>query len=163
MAGAACLACAAGAAAPRAAEAPLPRVEPATAAQVLAAVREPGASAVVVNLWATWCVPCVEEFPDLLRLRSEYGERGLRLVLVSLDFGEGRDERVRGFLRERGVDFVSYLKQGADEEFLQGLDEEWSGTLPSTLVYDGRGERRALIEGQTTHARLVEEVSRLIQ
>ena len=60
-------------------------IQPATAGQLREVVRAGGARVVLLNVWATWCVPCREEFPDLMRLRREYRERGLRLVLVSAD------------------------------------------------------------------------------
>src|SRR5262245_33255733 len=82
--------------------APAPPV-PASATEILAAVRAPGAAGTLVNMWATWCVPCREEFPDLLRLRSAYRERGLRVLLVSGDFDSERPQ-VEAFLREQGVD-----------------------------------------------------------
>jgi thiol-disulfide isomerase/thioredoxin len=63
-----------------------PALESATAERILMKVREPGATAVVMNIWATWCIPCREEFPDLMRVRREYERRGLRVVLVSADF-----------------------------------------------------------------------------
>src|SRR6266567_2193287 len=58
----------------------------ADAARVLGAVREPGARAVLVNVWATWCQPCREEFPELMRVARENRPRGLRLLFVSDDF-----------------------------------------------------------------------------
>ncbi len=124
---------------------------PGTAAQVLAAVRAPGANVVVVNVWATWCIPCREEFPDLLRLRRSYRDRGLRLVLVSGDFPSERDAAL-GFLAEQGVDFPTYLKEGGDMEFIDTLDKRWSGALPATFVYDSSGTLRHFREGKTSYA-----------
>ena len=66
-----------------------PALVPATADTVFQEVRKPGASVTVVNVWATWCQPCREEFPDLLKLRRAYARQGLRLVLVNADFGDG--------------------------------------------------------------------------
>src|SRR5215471_12770182 len=81
---------------------------PATAAEIQEAVRAPGARATLVNVWASWCVPCREEMPDLLRLRSAYAERGLRFILVSGDFSTDAPQAA-DFLREQGVDFPSYI------------------------------------------------------
>src|SRR4029077_6980450 len=76
---------------PRAVPPPGGGVVPATAAEVLHAVRAPGARAVMVNVWATWCLPCREEMPDILRMRRAYAGRGLRLILVSGDFSSDGD------------------------------------------------------------------------
>jgi thiol-disulfide isomerase/thioredoxin len=107
----------------------------------------------VVNVWATWCTPCREEFPDLLRLHRAYRERGLRLILVSADF-EDRVDEVRGFLDREGVDFETFLKTGDDMHFIDRLDPKWSGALPATFVYDGRGALRNFHEGRTSYAEL---------
>src|SRR5687768_6490353 len=61
-------------------------LEPATAEQLLARVREPGARATLVNVWATWCGPCREEFPALVALAERRRADGLRVLLVSADF-----------------------------------------------------------------------------
>jgi len=134
-----------------------PTLQPGTAADVLQAVRAPGAKIVLVNVWATWCIPCREEMPDLLRLRHDYGGRGLRLILVSGDFGSDR-EQAQAFLREQGVDFPTFLKQGSDMEFIEALDPHWSGALPVTLIYDGSGTLRDSIYGKGSYARFEDKI-----
>ena len=135
---------------------------PGSAADVLQAVRAPGARVVLVNVWATWCIPCREEMPDLLRLRRAYADRGLRLILVSGDF-TGDREQALAFLREQGVDFPTYLKQGSDMEFIDALDPHWSGALPLTLVYDGSGTLRDHIYGKGSYAQFEDKVRTALQ
>jgi thiol-disulfide isomerase/thioredoxin len=125
-------------------------VQPATVAQLMAAVRAPGAHVVLLNVWATWCTPCREEFPDLMRIEREYRQRGVRLMLVSGDFNTELPA-VKQFLASHGVDFLTYLKQGDDMHFINGLDARWTGALPATLLYDGAGRRLWFHEGKTTY------------
>jgi thiol-disulfide isomerase/thioredoxin len=135
--------------------APPPKV--ATAETVLREVRRPGASVTIVNIWATWCVPCREEFPDLLRLRRAYQARGLRLVLVNADFGEGKDEAVK-FLGAQGVDFPTLLKDQDDDTFINALGGGWSGALPATFVFDGTGTLVDAWEHKATYAALESKI-----
>jgi thiol-disulfide isomerase/thioredoxin len=134
-----------------------PALRPATASDILKAVRAPGARAVVVNVWATWCLPCREELPDLLRLRRDYASRGVRVILVSGDFSSDA-EQAAGFLGELGVDFPTYLKQGTDMEFIDAFDRKWSGALPATFIYDAAGRQKGAIHGIATYAQLEEHV-----
>jgi thiol-disulfide isomerase/thioredoxin len=129
--------------------------------RVLLEVRRPGASAVLVNVWATWCLPCREEFPDLVRLHREWEDRGLRLVLVSADFEADRAAAIR-FLAEQGVDFPSFFKEGSDMEFIDGLDPRWSGALPATFLYDSEGRLRRFWEGKTDHSALASRVEDVV-
>jgi thiol-disulfide isomerase/thioredoxin len=128
-----------------------PPLEDATAARIREAVHQPGARATLVNVWATWCAPCREEFPEMLRIHRQYRDRGLRLVLVSADVPDS-SELARRFLEAQGVDFTTYLKREKDMEFIDGLDPRWSGALPATFVYDANGRLRSFHEGKTTAA-----------
>lgn len=130
----------------------------ATAREVLAAAQAPGTKVALVNVWATWCQPCVEEFPDLVRLRAAYADRGLELVLVSADFDDQQDGVVT-FLRRQGVDFRSYLKDQKDEEFIDGLDPRWSGALPASFVVDGGGRIVDFWEGKKDYAALEAKIA----
>jgi thiol-disulfide isomerase/thioredoxin len=122
-----------------------------TAPEILAAVRAPGAAVTLVNVWATWCVPCREEFPDLLRLRRAYADRGLRVLFVSGDF-DGERAQVQTFLREQGVEFATYLKAGDDMEFIDAFDPRWTGALPATFIYDQHGTLRHSLLGKSSYA-----------
>ncbi|MGD9764027.1 MAG: TlpA family protein disulfide reductase [Candidatus Binatia bacterium] len=130
----------------------------ATAPDLLAAVRAPGAAATLVNVWATWCIPCREEFGDLLRLRAAYADRGLRVLFVSGDFDSERAQ-VEAFLRDHGVSFVTYLKTGDDMQFIDALDPQWTGALPATFIYDRQGTRRQSLFGKSSYAALEELVN----
>lgn len=106
------------------------------------------APATVVNVWATWCLPCREEFPDLVQLEREFRPRGVRVVLISADFPDRRGE-VEAFLGEHGVGFRTFLKEGADMEFIDTLSPQWSGALPGTFVFDAAGALAWWFEGKT--------------
>ena len=134
-----------------------PPPTPATAAQVLEAVRARHQSVVVVNIWATWCVPCREEMPDLLRLRRTYKDRGVEVLLVSGDFGGERDQAT-AFLTEQGVDFPTYIKTGDDMAFINAFDPQWSGALPATFIYVGSGQLRHALLGKSTYAQFETQV-----
>jgi thiol-disulfide isomerase/thioredoxin len=130
-----------------------------TAAQVLvlidapgivAAVRASGAKATLVNVWASWCQPCREEFPDLVRLARELEGRGFRVVFVSADFA-GDLPNAKAFLAEQGVSDPTYVKTGDDMQFIDTLDPSWSGALPGSFLYDGAGRRVRSWEGKASY------------
>lgn len=94
-----------------------------------------GEKAVLVNLWATWCGPCVEEFPYIVKLQRKYEDR-LKVIFVSADFN--KDDALN-FLREQGVDWTTYFKTGKDEEFINMLSDKWTGAMPFTKILDSKG------------------------
>ena len=138
-----------GAAAPDARASGKPvRPRSAPLATILAEAKASGAPAVLVNVWATWCDPCREELPDLLRVYRERRAAGLRLVLISADDADAGDQ-VAGVLSAaaaragvgNALDATSYLKQDDDMKLIDGLDPRWSGALPATFLFDAGGRR----------------------
>ena len=88
---------------------------------------------VLLNVWATWCVPCREEMPSLQRLHEEFGDDGLRVVAVSIDRGDDAAAKVRAFREEYGLTFDilhdptgeiqrAYQTTGVPETFVIGRD-----------------------------------------
>jgi thiol-disulfide isomerase/thioredoxin len=124
-------------------------VTPVTSADVQRLIHEPGARAVLVNMWATWCGPCREEFPGLVRVAEKYNRQGLKTILVSAD-DTGDMAAVKKFLAEEGVDFPAYIKAEKDQAFIDGLDKQWTGAIPATFIFDGNGKLRDFWEGGVT-------------
>jgi thiol-disulfide isomerase/thioredoxin len=134
---------------------------PATSADVLKAVQQARGDVVLVNVWATWCEPCQKEFPALLRLNRELRGKRFKLILVSADFPDLRPQ-VERFLADRAVDFPTFLKVEADDQFINALEPRWSGALPATILFDGSGARRQFWEGETSYDTFLARVSALL-
>ena len=124
-------------------------LEPIDAKNLVLLVREPGAAATLVNVWASWCQPCREEFPDLVRLEREWRDKGFRLVFVSADFPEDVP-KARAFLAEQGVSARTFLKTGDDMQFIDTLDPRWTGALPGSFLYDSSGRLVRFWEGKAS-------------
>lgn len=129
-----------------------PVVVPVAAQDVMALATRPGQRATLVNVWATWCAPCKEEFPTLLRVARERERDGLRLVLISADF-EDQLPAVHRFLAQQGVTDTTYLETGGEMVFINTLSPKWTGALPATFVYDRRGRLTDFWEGKADSAR----------
>ncbi len=123
-------------------------VRSATLAAILAEARASHAPLVLVNVWATWCDPCREELPELLRVYRAHRAEGLRLVMISADDADARaqvGEVLASAAARAGVgrelEATSYLKDDDDMKLIDGLDPRWSGALPATFLFDAAGQR----------------------
>lgn len=96
---------------------------------------------VVINFWATWCSPCVEELPFFEQLFRQYGDEKVEVVLVSLDFKSNHEKRVVPFVRDNKVSAdVLHLTDMQTNTWMPKVHPDWDGALPFTVVL--RGDRR---------------------
>ena len=96
-----------------------------------------------INFWATWCEPCVEEFPDLVKIYNEHKNSGLELLSVSVDLPSEIDSKVKPFLKEQSAYFpVVVIEEKRSEEVINLIDPEWNGAVPATVIYDENGDKR---------------------
>ncbi|WP_295721120.1 TlpA disulfide reductase family protein [Mucilaginibacter sp.] len=94
----------------------------------------------LINLWATWCGPCVAEFPDLVTLMHLYRDRGLELVTISAD-DPARKDKVLSFLKSKQASGLNYLYIGDDKyKMIEAVDPKWDGALPYTMLVDPDGK-----------------------
>jgi thiol-disulfide isomerase/thioredoxin len=117
---------------------------------------------VLVNVWATWCEPCREEMPDLVRFYRDNRGQGLRLVLISADDDEQRAEVAR-VLTALSFDGPAFIKRGNDMTFIDALDPRWKGALPATFLFDGHGVKKTSWLGSVTYDELRARVSGLLK
>lgn len=139
-----------------------PKLVPADIDVVLAEVRRPGAQAVLVNVWATWCEPCVEELPTLLQIYRTYRAQGLRLVLVSADDDDTRAAAEK-LLASHGVTFPTFRKTGDDMAFINGLERRWSGALPASFLFDGQGHLQRFWPTEITARELTDTLNDILK
>lgn len=111
----------------------------ASASEILKDIQETPATLTILNLWATWCAPCIEEFPELLEAYYAYQSQGVRLLFLSADHTSAYSRALQ-FLNDQGVDFKTYIKGDQDLSLIKDLFPKWQGALPATLFYDHSGK-----------------------
>lgn len=102
---------------------------------------------VLVDYWATWCLPCVEGFPHTVKLAKQHREQGLVTIAVSFDQHED-EAKVRAFLDQQGADFDRLISKynGVTQQAATDFDVE---ALPQYRLYDRQGKLRKKWEGQS--------------
>ena len=96
----------------------------------------------VVNFWATWCAPCVKELPYFEKIKKEYVNKSVEVLLVSLDFPKQVQRALIPFLNKRNIKSDVILLDDVNEDFwIKAIDENWSGALPATIIYNKEGRK----------------------
>ena len=103
----------------------------------------------LADFWATWCVPCRKEMPQLVALQAKLKARGVELVTISADEPEQEKSAIQ-FLKQSKVQGAVYVKRPKDDEtFINTIDPKWGGALPALFVYDRAGKRVRSFIGET--------------
>ncbi len=93
-----------------------------------------------INVWATWCGPCVAEFPELVAINRMYRNRNFEMVTVSADDPEKYDQAL-AFLKKQEASTTNYLFRSPDKyELIELMNSEWAGNLPYTMIVKPGGE-----------------------
>ncbi len=142
------------------------------------ALRKNGTNKVrLFNVWATWCAPCVQEFPELVTTARKFGLRDFEFINLSVD-DPANAAAVKAFLEkqkagmapklaksvaEEGRKTNSYLYSGTDmDEVMLALDPEWPGGIPHTVLVDTEGKiiwrHNGLLDGEELRARILEHL-----
>jgi thiol-disulfide isomerase/thioredoxin len=119
----------------------LPVVSEINTEALIALLKRESTKPLLVNFWATWCDPCREEFPDLVKIDADYRKQGLDFVTVSLDDLPDIKTTVPKFLQEMRATMPAYLLNVSDPEpAISAVDPKWQGDLPATILYTSQGE-----------------------
>jgi thiol-disulfide isomerase/thioredoxin len=110
----------------------------------------------IINFWATWCVPCLEELSHFEKLSGSYKRQKLKVLLVSLDFRSKLESTVVPFVRKKAIkNEVFLLNEINQQDYIERIDPDWSGALPATLII--YKNKRKFFEKEFTYQQLVTE------
>jgi thiol-disulfide isomerase/thioredoxin len=93
-------------------------------------------SVYLVNFWATWCIPCRQELPDIEKIGQKYANKKFRVLLVSLDLPKLLESQLIPFIRSNQIkQEVILLNDPNQNNWIDKVDPGWSGEIPFTLIY----------------------------
>jgi thiol-disulfide isomerase/thioredoxin len=119
-------------------------------------------SALIVNFWATFCGPCVEEIPYFQTITEKYKSKKAKLLLVSLDFDENYPNKIAAFAKKHGFTAeIIWLDESKPDEFCPKIDSNWSGAMPASLFVNNQRKYRKFIEAQLNPERVEAEMIHL--
>ena len=111
----------------------------------------------VVNFWATWCKPCVRELPAFEKIASEYSNKKVKILLVSLDFPDKIEDQVIPFIKKNNIQSEVVLLDDADaNSWIPKISPQWSGAIPATVIY--KNDTRKFYEQSFTFEELETEL-----
>ena len=118
----------------------------------------------IINMWATWCIPCIEELPYFQEEAKMHEKDSVQLLLVSLDFKESFPVGITKFMDKRKITAsVVWLDETNADYFCPKIDTKWSGAIPATLFVNNKSGYRKFVEEKLSHEKLKEEIKALLE
>jgi thiol-disulfide isomerase/thioredoxin len=118
----------------------------------------------IVNFWATWCGPCVEELPYFEQLNRSFASQKIRIVLVSMDFVQEKDRRVVPFVERMKLQNTVWLLNEPDaNSWIDRVDPSWTGALPATLLLNAKLKKRAFYEKSLNYENLAHALGYFVE
>jgi thiol-disulfide isomerase/thioredoxin len=117
----------------------------------------------IINFWATFCVPCVKEIPYFQSTVANYRADGVELVLVSLDLPDYYPVRIASFAQGHGfTSRIVWLNETNADYFCPKVDARWTGGIPSSLFIDNKSHYRRFFDRQLTEPQVDLEIKHML-
>ena len=117
----------------------------------------------IINFWATWCKPCVEEIPYFEKVTKKYEGQKVKVILVSVDYPKHYDSRVLPFVNDNNIQSsVVLLDEKDPNDWMPAVSKSWQGSIPATLIIKGDEKTRNFYEKEFTYTELREIIDNLI-
>lgn len=120
-------------------------------------------SVLVINFWATFCKPCVDEIPYLEKISRKYKDQKVKLLLVSVDLPSFYPDRIQSFVsRHKYASRIVWLNESDANYFCPRIDQSWSGTIPSTVILNNKTGYKKFIEEQMKPSEFEKELKKAL-
>jgi thiol-disulfide isomerase/thioredoxin len=117
----------------------------------------------VVNFWATFCVPCIEEMPYFQELVHQYASKNVSLIFVSLDLKEAYPAKVNQMAQKLKLAYpVVWLNETNADYFCPKIDTSWTGGMPSSLFVNNATGYHKFFEDQLSKEKLGKEIEAML-
>jgi thiol-disulfide isomerase/thioredoxin len=118
----------------------------------------------IVNFWATFCVPCLQEIPYFQELTQQYKSRNVSLIFVSLDLRDAYPTKVTEMAKKLKLIFpVVWLDETNADYFCPKIDTSWTGGMPSSLFVNNATGYHKFFEDQLSREKLDKEIQEMIK
>lgn len=116
----------------------------------------------IVNFWATYCIPCIEEIPYFQKLANKYAKDSVQLILVSLDMRDDY-QKIAPFAQKRKFTApIVWLNETNADYFCPKVDPKWSGAIPASLFINNRSGYRKFYEEQLSEDAVEKEIMAIL-
>lgn len=116
----------------------------------------------IINFWATWCKPCIEEMPNFEKIGEEFKDQKVRVLLVSNDFKKQIDLKLKPYMIEKGIRNKMYWMNETDpNKWIELVDKNWVGSIPATLIIKGSEKKSKFFAGPLTYDELKDIILQL--
>ncbi|MFN4766609.1 MAG: TlpA family protein disulfide reductase [Ignavibacteria bacterium] len=116
----------------------------------------------VINFWATWCKPCIEELPYFEEAHTFYATSNVRILLVSLDMPSELERTLLPFIQKKKLQSEIVLLNEPDPNiWIDKIESTWTGSLPATLIFNGSSKKRMFFEKQISKEELFSTIQQM--
>ncbi len=116
----------------------------------------------VINFWATWCAPCVKELPYFEKLNTQFADKNVEVILVSLDFPHLYESKLKPFIVENHLKSKVIALDDVDmNAWIPQVNKDWSGSIPATIIY--KNDDSKFFEQSFTYESLENEILKYLK
>lgn len=121
-------------------------------------------TALVVNLWATWCAPCINELPWFEQLAQQMKNKPVKFIFLSLDMEDAYPKKISRFIAQNKIrSTVLWLDEPNANNYASLVDPRWEGSIPATIFLNSKKKYRKFVEGELTEEELKKQVQVILE